>query len=190
MIFAAAVPAQAQVDWNLISTHMGWIDFIVLALLLVGVAFGLRKGLASVLKAIFGIVAAQILTIQFSESAANLVHMSIPIPIVGLHIVIFFFIALSSVICVYFLFVLLSIFGSIQFKSVLNWFGGLVFGGALAILFASLVLTFLTLFPSPLVQDAIKTSSVMGTPLVDLTTQVHDLSVRWIPGVLPEKQKP
>ena len=188
MILAVA-PVEMPVDLNSVS-HLGWIDFIVLALLLVGATYGLKKGLAAALKAIIGVMAAQVLAIQFSESTANLVHMNIPIPTAGLHIIVFFLIAVGSIALVYFLFVFLSLVGSIQFKSALNWLGGLIFGGILAILFASLVLTFLILFPSSLIQDAVKNGSITGARLVDLTTQVHDLSVRWIPEALEENPKP
>ena len=182
MILAAAMPAQAQVDWNAVVAHMGWFDVVTILMFLVGVVFGLRKGLAKVLQLIVVVMVAETVSIQYSQPAADFVYARIPIPFTGLHVVVFLFLALVFITIVYFSFAILSLIATVQFKPAMSRIGGFLLGGVLFILFLSLIAALLNLIPIPFIQAAFKEGSVTGGPLIELGVQIRDLLVRWIPG--------
>ena len=180
MILAQA-PIQTETDWSVVAGYLGWFDMVFLLALLVGMFFGLRKGLGHVLQWIVILTTAQTVSIEFSESFANLAHANVPIPVPALHIIVFFLLAVCSVIAVYFLFVILSVILTVQFKSALNWLGGFTFGGVLSVLSLSLIASFLILFPVPLIQTVLTEGSITGPRLVQTANQIHDVLVLWIP---------
>jgi uncharacterized membrane protein required for colicin V production len=180
----AAVPVQAEVDWNAVYTHMGWFDVMTLIMFLVGLAFGLRKGLAKVLQLIIVVMVAEAVTLQYSQSVTDFIHAQIPIPHTGLHVVIFLFLALGVITVGYFSFAVLSLIATIQFKTGLSRTGGFLLGGILTLIFWSLISSLLILIPMPFVQEVFEEGSITGSLLIQLGAWVQDLLFRWIPETL------
>jgi uncharacterized membrane protein required for colicin V production len=190
MMFLAAAPIQTEVDWNAVYTHMGWFDVVTLIMFLVGIAFGLRKGLAKALQLIVVVMVAEAVTLQYSELITDFVHAQIPIPKTGLHVVAFLFLALVVMTVIYFSFAILSLIATIQFKNGISRVGGFLSGGFLAILFWSLIASLLILIPMPFVQDVFNEGSITGGPLVQLGVWAHDFVFKWIPETLHLVPKP
>ncbi|OGW86190.1 MAG: hypothetical protein A3C35_07840 [Omnitrophica bacterium RIFCSPHIGHO2_02_FULL_46_11] len=184
-MFLATVPAKVvevqKMDWSGLWAKMGWIDIVFLIILAVGIFIGARRGLAKVLSGLCSVLIAQIVAIEYGQAISNFLQLRIPIPIEVIQIVIFAALAVGSLVGVHFLFRILGIIASLEFKPPLNNIAGGLLGGLQLILLLGLISTFLTLFPIPFIQETFTGRSVAGPYLSQSSTYVHDFFVRWIP---------
>ena len=182
MIFLAATPAQANVDWTLLFTKMGWVDAVFLFVFALGVFFGLRKGLARIFPGLFGVMLAQLMTIEYGPPIAGFLETKLQVPTQALQVIIFVILAVGAILAVRFLFQLLSFFVSVEFRQPLNNVGAAIFGGLQFVLYLCLMVSFLSFFQFPFVQTSLTEGSVSGPYLLQSTQQVHDFFIRWLPN--------
>ena len=180
MILAAA-PTQTNVDWSSLFMRMGWVDAVFLLAFALGVFFGLRRGFAKVLPGLLAVVIAQISAIEFSSPLAAFLKTRFQAPPQVLQAIFFALLAIGTILAVRFLFQLLSLLASVEFKPPLNNIGAAIFGGLQFVLFLSLISSFLMFFKAPFIEQSLLEHSISGPYLVQVSSQVHDFFVRWFP---------
>lgn len=178
----AAIPAQFHIDWTLIGMRMGWIDVVFLFAFGFGVYVGLKNGLAKILPRFFQVVVAQVVVVEYSKPLAAFLQIRFLIPLEILHIVLFAVLAIGSIVLIHFLFQLLTLIATVDFKAPINNVGGALLSGFQWILFLGLVSSFLLLFPLPFIQDTFHNRSLSGPYLAESSGQVHDFFAKWLPN--------
>lgn len=181
MILAAAPLHANNMDWSSLFTRMGWVDAVFLFVFALGVFFGLRRGFAKIFPGLFGVIAAQTIAVEYSLSSAAFFQMKLQMPLQALHILFFIGFAVGCILLVRFVFQLLALLISVEFRPPINNIGAAIFGGFQFILFLSLFSSFLTMFPVPFIQEGME-HSVSGSYLVEGSRQVHDFLIQWIPS--------
>ena len=176
------IPAQAQLDWASIWMSMGWLDIVLLCAFIFGVFLGLRRGLAKTFPGFFEVMIAQTLSIEYSQAIAQFLNTGFKsIPVEILNIVVFAVLAVGSIVILRFLFRLLALVASVDFKSPLNNVGAAIVGGLQFMLLLGLVSYFLTLFPIPFLQETFNGRSISGPYLVASNQYVHQFLIKWFP---------
>ena len=179
----AVTPAQtSNVDWSSLFSRMGWIDAIFLLAFALGVFFGLRKGFAKVFPGLFGVAMAQTIAIEYSASSAALFQAKLNLPPQILHGIFFAGFALACILLVRFVCQFLALLVSVEFRPPINNIGAAIFGGVKFLLFLSLISSFAMFFPPSFIQRSLTEGSVSGPYLVQMSQQVHDFVIQWIPN--------
>ena len=163
-------------------SRMGWVDALFLLAFALGVFFGLRKGFAKVFPGLFGVILAQTVAIEYSSSSAVLFHAKLNMPLQALHIVIFAGFALACILLVRFVCQFLALLISVEFRPPINNIGAAIFGGVQFILYLGLISSLLMFFPPSFIQESFTDHSVSGPYLIQVSQQVHDFMVPWIPS--------
>src|SRR3989338_7274792 len=122
MILAAA-PVQINSDWPSLFMKMGWVDAVFLFVFVLGVFLGIRKGFAKILPGFFAVVAAQIAAVEYSSSLAAFLQPRFQISLQILEAILFAVLAIGIILLVRFLFQLLALLVSVEFKPPLNNIG-------------------------------------------------------------------
>ena len=175
----AVVPQ--KMDSVALWSSMGWVDVVLLVAFLLGIFFGIRKGLAKMLKGLIEIIAAQVIVVEYTAALTALLAGRFQVPTQILNVILFASLAFISILIIWFIFKLLSFIVDVQFKQPLNHLGGALAGGLQFILFFSLIAEFLMLFQVPFIQESFQQKSLSGPYLIQICEQVHYIFERWIP---------
>lgn len=165
-------------------SSMGWVDVVLMIASLLGVFFGLRKGLSKMLEGLIEVATAGVVVVEYSSAFAAFLANRFQISSQVLHIVVFAVLATLSVLILRFTFKLLSLIVDVLFKQPLNNIGGALAGSLQFILFLGLISEFLILFPISFIQESFLQRSISGPYLVQICEQVHYFFERWIPAAL------
>ena len=179
----ATVPVHVQVDWLSLWMKTGWLDIVFLVAFAIGVFLGLQRGLSKILPHLIEVLVAQVVTIEYSKGLAQILAARFQIPVLILHIVLFAALAVASILLVRILFQLLMLIATMDFKSPISGVAGAILSGAHFVLFLSLVSTFAVLIPLPFIQHTFTDRSLSGSFLIQLSGQVHDYFVKFLPAV-------
>lgn len=176
MIFSAIA---AKMDSAAFWSSVGAVDLIFLVMMLLGMFFGMKKGLAAVLAGLIEVIGAQVVTIEYSASISLFLTTRFQLPFI--HIVIFAALAIASILAIRLIFKLLGLIAAIEFKPPVNQLIGTLAGALQFVLFLALVFEFMMLFQVPYIQEAITKKSMSGPYLIEISEQVHYFFERWIP---------
>ena len=176
------MPVSRQVDWSALSARIGWIDIVFLIVLLVGVVYGMRKGLTKALPGLIGVVLAQTFAIEYDKAASAFVQGFIPLPPVFSDVAMFALIVVAVMFAVVFIFKFLSWIATIQFKSEIDRGLGACFSALRFVLLLGLLASFLSLIPVPFLQETFQGRSLSGSFLAHSSERVHDVTGRFLPS--------
>lgn len=171
---------KAAIFWS----SVGWVDAVLVIAVLLGIFFGLKKGLAKMLQGLIEIMTAEVLVVEYSGVFAAFLAERFQIPVQILHVVMFMLIAIVSILIVRFMFQLLSLIVDVSFKQPLNNIGGGLIGGLRFVLFVGLISEFLMLFYIPFIQESFQQKSISGPYLIQICEHVHYFFEQWIPASL------
>jgi len=105
MILAAMPhPVISATFWS----SLGLVDVLLALVFLLGVFFGIRKGLSGVLPGLIAMIMAQIIVIEYAEAFGTFLASRFQMPFQLMHILMFVTLATVSVLLIHFLFKLLS----------------------------------------------------------------------------------
>ena len=183
-----AVPIQVKIEPT-VWAQMGWIDVLFLALLALGIFIGLKKGLGKILPWLLAIMTAETVVLEYSQFLAEFLHQKLAFPFVTIHVILFALIAVLSILSVLALLYLLSQVATVQFKPLVSNVFGALLGGLQALLFLSLIASFLSLFPIPFLKETFTSRSISGSYLVESGKEIHHFLRQWIPENFQVKEK-
>lgn len=167
--------------WLVFWKYMGWIDYVFVIAFAVGVFLGMSIGLGKMLRRVIEVLVAQVVTFQYYQVLAQAVHVRIPIPIPLLEIFMFALLAVGSILATLFLFRVLSTIAVIEARPFFRNIGGGVVGGVYFVFLLGLLASFLLLFPFMWIEDSLYRQSLTGPFLAQLSNQVHEWVVTYIP---------
>ena len=180
MILAAA-PVQINSDWPSLFMKMGWVDAVFLFVFVLGVFLGIRKGFAKILPGFFAVVIAQIAAVEYSLPLAAFLQPRFQVSLQVLEAIFFAILAIGIIFLIHFLFQFLSLLVSVEFRPPLNNIGAAIFGGLQFLLFLSLIVSFLSYFQIPFMNQSLMERSISGPYLAPASAQVHDFFIQWFP---------
>lgn len=184
-----AVSGQVKEDWTLFLTRIQWLDIVFVIALALGVFLGLKRGLSKVIPRFLEVVVAQIIAVEYFEYAAELLAKWIPIPAWIIQMLVFSGLAIGLIVLTRFLFQILSLVATIEFKPLVSNVVGALLGGLQFVLLLSLISSFLLLIPAPYLQETYSTRSLSGSYLAKASKQVNQVFTHWLPKVLPDAKK-
>lgn len=161
---------------------LNWVDILIIILMLWGAYIGFRKGLVFEIFKSTGIVTAIVVSLYnccrlgryiSDHSFVTLYYASI-------------FSVIVLLIAIVFIFKLIRLVAErlvkIEFRPLLEGFGGLILGLARGGVLASIILVCLAWLPARSIEDAIDQKSYLGPWLVEVSPAIYDGVMRFHPG--------
>ena len=176
------MPVSRQVDWSALWARIGWIDIVFLIVLVVGVIYGMRKGLTKALPGLISVVLAQTLATEYYKAASIELQRFVPLPPSFSDTLLFALIVIAVTVAVFFIFKFLSWIATIQFKSEIDHIFGAILSALRFVLVLGLLASFLSLIPVPFLQETFKSRSISGGFLAHSSESVHHVVAHFLPS--------
>ena len=180
----AAIPAKVDSASFSFWSSMGWVDAILMIVFLLGIFFGIRKGLAHMLAGLMEIIIADVVVIEYTAVFTGLLTNRFHVPVDVLNIIMFAVLAVFTILILRITFKLLALIATVEFKQPFNHILGALVGGLQFMLFFALIAEFLMFFQIPFIQESFQQKSISGPYLIQACEQVHYIFERWIPASL------
>ncbi len=167
-------------------SQLGWIDLVVVILLILGAIIGFTRGLKHQFPLLISLVATAVVPIHYYDRISQLVtqHSSIS-PVVS-QMASFFLLAICTNLVVKFILTLCAKLGNIDFIYSVERIGGSLIGICRYILLFSLISFFINILTLPVINELYSTRSLSGHMIMNLSPKVHDYSVSVIKGLIKE----
>src|SRR3989338_3929052 len=142
-----AISTQIKDDWTLFLTRVQWLDIVFVMVLALGIFLGLKRGLSKVIARLLEVVLAQAITVEYYEILSDLLVKWIPVSMWILQALVFAALSIGLIMLARFLFQILSLIATVEFKPLVGNVGGALLGGLQYVLFLGLISSFLLLIP-------------------------------------------
>jgi uncharacterized membrane protein required for colicin V production len=182
-----AVSVQTQNDWGLFLAQLQWLDILSVIVFVLGVFFGLKRGLSKTIPFFVEVVLAQAVAVEYYSFSAAFLSKWVPVPLWILQASTFALLSVCVIILVKFVGQIISLVATLEFKPMVSNIGGALLGGLHFILFLSLLSSFIVLIPVPFIQESWTSRSMSGPYLLEASKKANKIISPWLPKELPEK---
>ena len=171
-------------------SQLGWIDFIIAIVLLLGAIIGFTRGLSHQLPRLIALIATTVVSIHYYDRISQLVteHSTIS-PIVS-QMASFFLLAIGTNLVAKLIFSVCAKLGHVDFVYTLERIGGIGMGVCRYLLLLSLISYFINILSVPVIEELYSTRSLGGKMILEFCPQVHDYTVATVKalatGLQPE----
>ena len=169
--------------WRYFFSHFGWVDWLLLAFLLIGIMLGLKHGMAQELPRVFEMIISLYLSLEYQPVLTEWLVRETPCPEAYAQPLTFGLIGFLSWFALRFLFEILGRFIRLEVAAPFQLLGGLIAGGARYFLFFAMISYFLVLVPLDWIQQSFRVQSWSGQILTQAPPKIHD----WIKEVVVRK---
>jgi len=159
--------------WEYFVSNFGWVDWMLLTFVFLGVLLGLKNGLSVELPRLGETLLSLYLTMEFHTFFAAWVARETPWPETHAKIFTFFLTWCLSWFVLRLLFEIAGRLVHLEVAGPFQWVAGLFVGGLRYTLLCSVVSFFLVLFPLDWIQQSYKVQSWSGQTLAQVPAKIH-----------------
>lgn len=160
--------------WQYVLSHFGWVDWVLVGFVVVGIFLGLKHGLGQEFPRLLETFLALYVTFEYYPFFADWLVRSTPWPESYARPVTFALLGFLSWLTLRLLFEIIGKLIHLEVASPFQWLGGTVVGGIRYFLFFSLISYLLVLFPLDFIQRSYQVQSWSGGTLTQVPVKIYD----------------
>lgn len=166
--------------WKYFFSHLGWVDWLLIAFVIVGFFLGLRNGMSKELPRLLESLIALLATFEYYGLLSDWLTRETPLMETYAKALTFGLVWFVCWLCLRMVFEILGKLIHLEVSAPFEAIGGVAIGGARYILFFSLLSFFLMLFPLDWIHRSYQVHSWSGQTLTEIPRQIHE----WTRGFL------
>jgi len=169
---------------NEVVTGLGLMDLVLIALLLVGLLYGFRKGLVGIFGKFFQLVVTITFTLEYFNTITEWIVIHSPVWRYVFHVTVFVLLTLVTYFVSKFFIQLVGKLLNIQITDLIDKSLGALTGAVYCALYVSFISYFLLLLPSEWLHETFEKNNLSGPFLMDFAPLVHKTAHVVIPEPL------
>lgn len=159
--------------WEYFFSHLGWVDWLLLVFLLMGIVMGLSHGMSQELPRLLEILICLYVTFEYSSFFADWLARETPWPEAYARVFVFALLGFLSWLSLRLLFAIMGKLIHLEVATPLQIVGGAVVGLVRYFIFFCFISSFLILFPLDWIHRSYQVQSWSGKTLAQVGPKIH-----------------